>query len=54
MAARLEGAGVDVTRLFFEADHAPRLGHEYQFDLETDAGRRALAQSVEFVRRVAG
>ncbi|WP_323101227.1 alpha/beta hydrolase [Intrasporangium sp. YIM S08009] len=48
----LERLGLDVDTLFFPADHEPRLAHEYQFDLDGDAGRLALERAVAFLRRV--
>lgn len=50
LADALEAQGVPVTRLFFPADHSPPLGHEYQFDLDGEAGQRALRESVAFLR----
>lgn len=50
-AARLESLGVDVTRLFWPHDHAPALGHEYQFDLDRPEGLAALRLAIDFVRR---
>jgi acetyl esterase/lipase len=38
-----------VDRLFFPADHQPALPHEYQFNLDTDAGREALERTVKFL-----
>jgi acetyl esterase/lipase len=52
LARRLREAGVPVDELFFSADHAPALGHEYQFDLDGEAGRAALDRVVAFARRV--
>jgi acetyl esterase/lipase len=52
LADRLAARGVRVERLFFPKDHAPPLRHEYQFDLDSAAGRQALAGMVEFLRRV--
>lgn len=49
MANALESKGVAVTRLFFPADYSPALGHEYQFDLDTEAGRLALKRSTEWL-----
>ncbi len=46
--------GIDHETLFFEGDHEPRLGHEFQFDLDTEAGRLALDRAVAFVERVTG
>lgn len=50
LAAALAQQGVRVDTLFFPADHSPALGHEYQFDLDGEAGREALARSVAFLR----
>lgn len=50
LADALAQQGVRVETLFFPADHAPALGHEYQFDLDGEAGREALARSVAFLR----
>jgi acetyl esterase len=41
--------GVAVDSLFFAADHTPPIGHQYQFDLDADAGRLALERSVKFL-----
>jgi acetyl esterase/lipase len=46
----LRANGVTVESLFYPDDHHPPLGHEYQFDLATDAGRQALACLVDFLR----
>jgi acetyl esterase/lipase len=54
LADRLESLGVPVERCFFAGDDAAGLGHEYQFDLDTPAGRLALDRSVAFARRVTG
>lgn len=50
LADALSGRDVPVTRLFFPDDHPVPLGHEYQFDLDTEEGRRALDESVAFLR----
>ncbi len=50
LTAALRAAGVPVTDLFFPADHSPALGHEYQFDLTTPDGQRALAAAVDWLR----
>lgn len=50
LADALEARGVPVTRLFFPADYTPALGHEYQFNLDGEAGQRALRESVAFLR----
>lgn len=50
----LERHGVDHEVLLFPDDHEPRLGHEYQFDLDTREGREALDRAVAFIQRVVG
>lgn len=54
LAEKLEGLGVTVQALFFPDGHAPPLPHEYQFNLDTEAGQRALRQAAAFVREQAG
>lgn len=49
MAARLKELGVPVDAMFFDPDHRPALGHEYQFDLEPPEGREALDRMARFV-----
>jgi acetyl esterase/lipase len=51
LAAVLGERGVEVDALFFPPDHDPPAGHEYQFELDTDAGRLALDRIVAFLRR---
>ena len=48
-AERLGHLGVAVTTLFFPDDHEPALPHEYQFDLDLDAGDEALEQTLAFL-----
>lgn len=50
MADALETKGVKVERLFFPAGYKPPLGHEYQFDLDSEAGRLALARSTAWLK----
>jgi len=45
------GLGVDVTTHFYEPDQQPELGHEYQFDLDTDEGNATFDRLVGFLRR---
>jgi acetyl esterase/lipase len=52
IAGALKKAGVPVTTLFFPEDYKPALGHEYQFDLDSAAGRLALQQSVHWLRQL--
>jgi acetyl esterase/lipase len=48
--ADIADAKVIVTdTLFFPAGYAPPLGHEYQFDLTTEAGQMALARTRAFL-----
>lgn len=49
MAGALQARGAKVQTLFFPADYRPPLGHEYQFDLDTAAGRLALTRSIEWL-----
>ena len=49
----LEQQGVERDVLLFDDAHAPRLGHEYQFDLDSADGREALDRAVAFVHHVA-
>ena len=48
----LDSHGIDHETLLFADDHEPRLGHEYQLDLDSPAGREALDRAVAFVQRV--
>ncbi|MBB2924616.1 alpha/beta hydrolase [Cellulomonas cellasea] len=49
LVERLGALGVPVDALFFADDHEPPLGHEYQFRLDTAAGREALERVVAFL-----
>jgi len=49
LAQSVADHGVPVDALFFPDDYAPPLPHEYQFDLDTEAGRIALESSVAFL-----
>lgn len=49
MADALAAQGVKVERLFFPKNHRPPLGHEYQFNLDTAAGKLALTQSTAWL-----
>lgn len=51
LAARLRAQGAEAETLFFPADHQPPLGHEYQFDLDTEAGQLFLSRLLTFLRR---
>ncbi|WP_087625050.1 alpha/beta hydrolase [Aeromicrobium sp. PE09-221] len=49
---RLTDAGVDVTALFWPADHEPPLGHEFQFDLNLPESQQVLDATKDFLARV--
>ncbi|MFN0191021.1 MAG: alpha/beta hydrolase [Aestuariivirga sp.] len=49
LAEAARGMGITVDTLFFPNDYAPPLAHEYQFNLDTDAGKLALERSLAFV-----
>lgn len=49
LVAALEKQGVKVDALFFPKDYTPALAHEYQFNLDTEAGRLAMERSVAFL-----
>jgi acetyl esterase len=49
LAERLRDLGVRVDALFFPDDQQPPLGHEYQFDLDTEAGRCFLERLAAFL-----
>jgi acetyl esterase len=53
LADALEKRGVKVDRLFFPDDFKPALPHEYQFNLDTGAGREALERTVRFLKATA-
>jgi acetyl esterase/lipase len=49
LAERLRALGVETETLFFPDDHDPPLAHEYQFDLDGDAGRLFLERLLAFL-----
>ncbi|MFP3466659.1 alpha/beta hydrolase [Leifsonia sp. SIMBA_070] len=51
MAAALRSAGVDVTELFWPADHQPELPHEYQFHLKFAEAHQALDATLAFLKQ---
>jgi acetyl esterase/lipase len=51
LAARLQAEGAETETLFFPAQHQPPLDHEYQFDLDTDAGQLFLDRLLTFLRQ---
>jgi acetyl esterase/lipase len=54
MRDRLIQQGVEVTELFWPADHEPALPHEYQFHLDFEEARAALVETLEFLEEVTG
>lgn len=51
MAKALAEQKVEVDDLFFPKEYASALPHEYQFDLDGEAGRQALERSVRFLAK---
>jgi acetyl esterase/lipase len=49
LVARLQALGLQPETVFWPADHAPALNHEYQFDLDTAEGQLFLERMVEFL-----
>jgi hypothetical protein len=49
MAAAVAKQGVHVDGLFYPRDYKPALPHEYQFNLDTAAGKAALERSLQFL-----
>lgn len=50
-ARALAEKGVNLDTLFYEQDHEPPLGHEYQFELDLADGRAAYERLVAFFQR---
>lgn len=50
LARALAEQRVKTDTLFFPADRTPPLPHEYQFDLDSDAGRLALERVLSFLK----
>jgi len=53
LADALASKGVKVDTLFFPDDYRPALPHEYQFNLDSGAGREALERTVRFLKATA-
>jgi acetyl esterase len=51
LIARLRALGVKTETHFFPSDYEPPLGHEYQFDLDSEAGQHFLEHLLDFPRR---
>jgi acetyl esterase/lipase len=54
LAEALRTAGAHVETVLFADGHEPPLDHEYQFDLDSDAGQLFLERLVAFLRRRLG
>ncbi|MBX9773906.1 MAG: alpha/beta hydrolase [Xanthobacteraceae bacterium] len=50
LAANAGKLGVSVDALFFPADYKPPLPHEYQFNLDIEAGKLALERTLAFLK----
>ena len=53
LAERLRRQGVEIETVFFPDNHQP-LGHEYQFDLDTEAGQLFLERLLAFLEHRLG
>ena len=51
LAQRLDSLGVYVDTLFFPKDYRPKLPHEYQFNLDEEAGKLALERTIAFIQK---
>lgn len=49
LTAKLQSLGVPVDQLFYEANHEPKLPHEYQFNLDNSDGQNALKATLGFI-----
>jgi acetyl esterase/lipase len=49
LVEKLQGLGVDVTSVFYPADHEPALPHEYQFHLDLADAQDALQSTLSFL-----
>jgi acetyl esterase len=50
MAEALKAQGVTVDELYFPVEYDPKLPHEYQFNLDTEAGQTALTRITAFIQ----
>ncbi len=50
MADAIKAQGVAVDELYFPPDYEPKLPHEYQFNLDTEAGKTALMRMTAFLQ----
>ena len=54
LADKLRAQGIEPETLFYPDAHRPPLGHEYQFDLDTDSGQLFLQRMLAFLQRRLG
>lgn len=52
LASKLQSLGVKTDTLFYPENYQPPLPHEYQFILNSDAGKLALQRSIAFINSV--
>jgi acetyl esterase len=52
MERKLREKGAKVDSLFFAKDYRPPLSHEYQFDLDTNAGKEAMDRTVLWLNQL--
>ena len=50
LVEKLRAQGVEPETLFYPVDYEPPLNHEYQFDLDTDAGQLFLERMLAFLQ----
>lgn len=50
LVEKLRAQGVEPETLFYPDDYKPPLDHEYQFDLDTDAGQLFLKRTLAFLQ----
>lgn len=50
LARRLGKMGIAIDTMFFSPDYTPALPHEYQFNLDTNAGLEAMEKMVHFIK----
>lgn len=51
MAAKLKSLGVTTDTLFYPPNYTPELQHEYQFNLDVEAGQKALNEMLAFLKQ---
>lgn len=52
LADRLKVLGVPTETMFFSPDYTPKLPHEYQFNLDQEAGKQAFDRMVRFLEAI--